>query len=130
MAMDITETVMELSSAYGVSGEENSAAALAIEKLKDFTDDCCIKNGNVVGNFGTRTKDRPHVLLDAHIDQVGLIVTEICESGFLGISNVGGIDRRLLPAQRVKIHGRQLLDGVISSIKGRGKSRGDNRLFR
>ena len=114
--MDITKTVMELSAAYGVSGEENSAADLALNKLREYTSDCYIKSGNVVGNFGTRKEGVPHILLDAHIDQVGLIVTSICDSGFLSVSNVGGIDRRLLPAQRVKVHGKKVIDGVVCSV--------------
>ncbi|MGN0621672.1 MAG: M42 family peptidase, partial [Porcipelethomonas sp.] len=53
---------------------------------------------------------------DAHIDQVGLIVTDITDEGFVKISNVGGIDRRLLPAQRVVIHGKKDVSAVISSV--------------
>ena len=116
MAMDMTQTLFKLSSAYGVSGEEDNAANTALDMLKAYTSDCFIKNGNVIGNFGERKEGVPHLLLDAHIDQVGLIVTGINDSGFLSISNVGGIDRRLLPAQRVKVHGRQVIDGVVCSI--------------
>ena len=83
--------------------------------LKNYTDDCFIKNGNVIGNFGNRKNGTPHILIDAHIDQVGLIVTNIYESGFIGFSNVGGIDRRLLPAQQVCIHGKKKLAGVVCS---------------
>ncbi len=114
--MDLKKIVLELSGLAGVSGEEDSAAQYALDLLKNYTDDCCIKNGNVVAHFGSRSEERPHILLDAHIDQVGLIVTDICKSGFLSISNVGGIDRRLLPAQRVCIHGKEKLAGVICSV--------------
>ena len=114
--MDITKTLFELSSAYGVSGEEGTAADTALKMLRGYTDDCFIKNGNVIGNFGERKEGVPHVLLDAHIDQVGLVVTYINDSGFLSISNVGGIDRRLLPAQRVKVHGKKVIDGVVCSV--------------
>lgn len=113
--MDLKKTILELSAVCGVSGEEDSACAYALEKLKKYTDDAYIKNGNVIGNFGSRKEGVPHILLDAHIDQVGLIVTHIYESGFLGISNIGGIDRRLLPAQQVVIHGKERLTGVICS---------------
>ena len=114
--MDITKTLFELSSAYGVSGEEGTAADTALKMLREYTSDCYIKNGNVVGNFGKRKEGVPHILLDAHIDQVGLIVTYINDSGFLSISNVGGIDRRLLPAQRVKVHGKKVINGVVCSV--------------
>ncbi len=80
---------------------------MLLKYLKNYTDNCYIKNGNVIGNFGNRKNGTPHILIDAHIDQVGLIVTNIYESGFIGFSNVGGIDRRLLPAQQVCIHGKK-----------------------
>ena len=115
MSLELKNVIFDLSSADGVSGEESCAAQYALKYLKNYTDDCFIKNGNVIGNFGNRKNSTPHILIDAHIDQVGLIVTNIYESGFIGFSNVGGIDRRLLPAQQVCIHGKKKLAGVVCS---------------
>ena len=112
MSLELKNVIFDLSSADGVSGEESCAAQYALKYLKNYTDDCFIKNGNVIGNFGNRKNGTPHILIDAHIDQVGLIVTNIYESGF---TNVGGIDRRLLPAQQVCIHGKKKLAGVVCS---------------
>lgn len=115
MSLELKNVIFDLSAADGVSGEESCAAQCALKYLKNYTDNCFIKNGNVIGNFGDRKKCTPHILIDAHIDQVGLIVTNIYESGFIGFSNVGGIDRRLLPAQQVCIHGKKKLAGVVCS---------------
>ena len=115
MSLELKNVIFDLSSADGVSGEESCAAQYALKYLKNYTDDCFIKNGNVIGNFGNRKNGTPHILIDAHIDQVGLIVTNIYESGFIGFSNVGGIDRRPLPAQQVCIHGKKKLAGVVCS---------------
>ena len=115
MSLELKNVIFDLSSADGVSGEESCAAQYALKYLTNYTDDCFIKNGNVIGNFGNRKNGTPHILIDAHIDQVGLIVTNIYESGFIGFSNVGGIDRRLLPAQQVCIHGKKKLAGVVCS---------------
>ena len=115
MSLELKNVIFDLSSADGVSGEESCAAQYALKYLKNYTDNCYIKNGNVIGNFGNRKNGTPHILIDAHIDQVGLIVTNIYESGFIGFSNVGGIDRRLLPAQQVCIHGKKKLAGVVCS---------------
>lgn len=115
MSLELKNVIFDLSSADGVSGEESCTAQYALKYLKNYTDNCFIKNGNVIGNFGDRKKCTPHILIDAHIDQVGLIVTNIYESGFIGFSNVGGIDRRLLPAQQVCIHGKKKLAGVVCS---------------
>ncbi|MDE6103070.1 MAG: M42 family peptidase, partial [Oscillospiraceae bacterium] len=115
MSLELKNVMFDLSAADGVSGEESCAAQCALKYLKNYTDNCFIKNGNVIGNFGDRKNGTPHILIDAHIDQVGLIVTNIYESGFVGFSNVGGIDRRLLPAQQVCIHGKKKLAGVVCS---------------
>ncbi len=113
--MDLEKTIMSLCLAKGVSGDESEAAELAISMLKEYTDDCYIKNGNVIGHFGAKGK-KPHVLIDAHIDQIGLVVTHITEEGFLKVSNCGGIDRRILAAQQVIVMGKVPVNGVICSV--------------
>ncbi|MCL2107333.1 MAG: M42 family peptidase, partial [Oscillospiraceae bacterium] len=54
-----------------------------------------------------------HILLDAHLDQVGLIVTSIEEDGFLRAAKCGGLDLRTLMAQEVTVHGAEALYGVV-----------------
>lgn len=124
--MDLKKTVMSLADAVGVSGDENSAAELALGYLKEFTDDCYIKNNSVFGNFGTREQGKPHVLIDAHIDQIGFVITYITDDGFLKISNCGGIDRRLLLAQQVVVLGKEKIKGVICSIPPHLEKSGDD----
>ena len=114
--MNLKQITMSLADAKGVSGDENEAAQLALSYLKEYTDDCCIKNGNVIGNFGVREDGKKHILIDAHIDQIGFVVSYITDDGFLKISNCGGIDRRLLLAQQVVVMGKKNIDGVICSI--------------
>ena len=114
--MDLKQVTMSLADAKGVSGDENEAAQLALSYLKNYTDDCFIRNGNVIGNFGERREGKKHILIDAHIDQIGFVVSYITDDGFLKISNCGGIDRRLLLAQQVTVMGKEKIDGVICSI--------------
>lgn len=114
--MDVKEILSKLSMADGVSGDEKNAAETALEMLRKYTDNCFIKNGNVYGIFGDNSRYENRIMIDAHIDQVGLIVTDITENGFVRFSNVGGIDRRLLPAQRVTIHGSRNIPGTVCSI--------------
>lgn len=114
--MDIKETVRTLSEAFGASGSESPAAELALKMLKEYCPDAEIKNGNVIGRFGSFIDGRQHLVLDAHIDQIGMIVTYITDDGFIKIGNLGGIDRRLLPAQPVVIHGKSDIKGVICSV--------------
>lgn len=114
--MNIKEKLFELTKAVGVAGDEYSASATACEMLKEYAKDAYIDDfGNVIGNIGVRTTDKPHILLDAHIDEIGMIVTYITDDGFLKVANCGGVDRRLLLAQQVTVFGKQAIKGVITS---------------
>ncbi len=104
----------ELCTVPGISGDESAIAELACQKLKVYCADACIKNGNVIGTLGN--PEGVHVMLDAHLDQVGLIVTSITEDGFLTVGNIGGLDRRWFPAQRVCIHGKEKIYGIIATM--------------
>lgn len=114
--MDIKKTVISLAEASGASGSEKCAAEIALNMLKEYCPDAKIKNGNVIGCFGTHKEGLPLLVLDAHIDQVGFIVTYITDEGFVKVGNIGGIDRRLLPAQPVVIYGKRDIKGVICSV--------------
>ena len=114
--MDIYETIKALCEVSGASGDESPAAELALSMLKKYCGDAEIISGCVIGRYGTHRPDRLTIVLDAHIDQIGMIVTCITDDGFLKVGNVGGIDRRLLPAQPVIIHGKKDIPGVICSV--------------
>lgn len=113
--MDIKETLLTLSSAVGVSGEEKNASTLALGMLKNYTDNAyCDDFGNVIGYIDNDAKKT--ILLDAHIDEIGLIVSYIDDKGFIKVGNCGGVDRRLLLAQTVTIYGTKAIKGVISTL--------------
>ncbi|MBO5343732.1 MAG: M20/M25/M40 family metallo-hydrolase [Ruminococcus sp.] len=114
--MEIKERIAALSEVCGASGDETHAAELALGMLREFCPDAAIINGNVVGKFGTHRDGLPSLVLDAHIDQIGMCVTYITDGGFIKVGNLGGIDRRLLPAQQVVIHGKRDIRGVICSV--------------
>ena len=56
------------------------------------------------------------IVLDAHLDTVGFMVTAVHDDGFLSICPIGGIDTRILPAQEVCVYGKKEVYGVITSI--------------
>lgn len=114
--MDLTETIFELSRMGGASGQEGSVAGFLAEKLREYTDNVRIKNGSVIAEMGTLDENAPKIVLDAHTDRIGFIVTSVCGDGFLKVHNLGGIDIRILSAQRVIIHGKKDVKGVICSI--------------
>ncbi len=113
--MEIEQIITALADSNGVSGDEKEAAELALSYLKRYTDDCEIKNNNVIGHLGIKGS-KPHILIDAHIDRIGLVVTYITEDGFLKVSGCGGIDRRLLFAQQVTVLGKKPVSGIICSM--------------
>ncbi len=113
--MDIIDTLFRLCSLDGVSGDEARAAETAVDMLKNYTDDCgADRFGNVFARIGSFDGDKPTLLLDAHIDRVGLIVNYITEDGFIKASPCGGADRRVLSAQTVTVCGREKIKGVVS----------------
>ena len=114
--MELKDMIFRLSEASGASGSESAAAELALSMLREYCPDGEIRSGNVIGTFGANAGDKPLLVLDAHIDQIGFIVTDITDEGFIKFDKLGGIDRRLLPAQPVIVHGNRDIPGVICSM--------------
>lgn len=106
------ELLKELTQTVGVSGEEKNIVTLLTKILEPYgsvTVDCM---NNVFCTFG----EGYHFLLDAHLDEIGLIVTEITEDGFIKFDKCGGIDTRSLPAMEVSVWGKDEVKGVISTL--------------
>ena len=116
--MDFRATIARLSEPPGVSGYEQRAAECAAELLTPFCD--TVKTLPLFAVAGTRyaaVSGAPRVLLDAHIDQIGFIVTGHAGHGFLRFTTCGGFDPRVLPAKEVLIHAKEgLLHGVIACL--------------
>lgn len=93
--MNIQELIFNLCTARGVSGDENAAASVAEQYLAAFAETSVDCNGNVIAVCGNPSAEKT-ILLDAHLDQIGLIVTDINENGFVKVAACGGIDVRTL----------------------------------
>ena len=93
--MNIQELIFNLCTARGVSGDENAAASVAERYLAAFAETSVDRNGNVIAVCGNPSAEKT-ILLDAHLDQIGLIVTDINENGFVKVAACGGIDVRTL----------------------------------
>lgn len=115
--MNLHQILKALSEPAGVSGNEASAGEAALGLLKNYCQDAYIDDmGSVIGTLTSSDENAPHILLDAHLDQVGFIVTAITDDGFVKVGNVGGLDMRIMPAQNVLLHGSKTICGVIASI--------------
>lgn len=109
--MDIKNIISLLTEGEGVSGNEHTLKN-AEELLKNYADVKRDSIGNIIGTFG---KGDYHIMLDAHLDRIGLIVTAIDETGFLRVDKCGGCDARVLCAATVTIWGKKPIFGVITS---------------
>ena len=119
------DLIENLASATGVSGDEGDAVIVAEKELARFGKTYTNTLGSLMCEVLPHWKGKKHILLDAHIDEIGFIVTGIDDKGFLKIDKVGGIDRRMLLASEVVVHGKEDLFGVIScSGKGDGGKSG------
>ncbi len=107
--MKLKENLIALSNAVGI-GCIDDAALIAADELSKYA--VTTKNGlNIIGEL--KGKSDYTLLLEAHIDEVGFIVTDVDEQGFLTVKNCGGIDLRALPARVVTIHGKREVTGVF-----------------
>lgn len=114
--MDTFEILQKLCPAFGVSGDEQEAAEAALSLLAPYGDGSFDnKTGNAVFRRKGFDPEKKTVLLDAHIDEIGFVVTYITDDGFLKVAPVGGVDRRMLLASEVVVFGRERVRGVITS---------------
>lgn len=110
--MNTLDLLKKLTSVYAVSGREEQMKNALFELLKDIGEVSADDMGNVYCTFG----EGYHFLLDAHIDEIGFIVKAVSDDGFVKVSNVGGVDRRMLLGSEVTVHGKEDLRGVISTL--------------
>ncbi len=110
--MDLKRLCFDLAKKSGTSGDEKEAALFAKSELEKYMDAEIDILGNVKGTYGN---GKSHILLDAHIDQIGLVVRGIDDKGFLLVDRVGGPDERILIGSEVTVHGKYELFGVICS---------------
>lgn len=101
--MDMQESLAALCLGSGPSGREGEVSRQAMELLRPLVDEVWTDRfGNVVGLRRCGKPNAKRVLLDAHLDEVGLLITG-AKDGFLRFRSVGGIDPRMLPNREVTI---------------------------
>lgn len=98
----------------GAPGFEKRIRELVLNEIKDLVDEVEIDNmGNVYAiKRGTGSKK---VMIGAHMDEIGFMVTHIDDNGFIRFHTLGGFDPKTLTAQRVIIHGKKDIIGVMAS---------------
>jgi endoglucanase len=101
----------------GPPGFEKRVRGFVINQVTPLVDEVKVDNlGNVIAiKKGVRNPDGKRVMIAAHMDEIGFIVTHIDENGFLRFHTLGGFDPKTLTAQRVIVHGKKDLVGVMGS---------------
>ena len=97
----------------GLSGNEGEVARFIAEAFRPYCDEVTIDPLNSV--IGHIRGNGPKVMLCAHLDEIGLMVSDIEKDGSLRMRSVGGVDPRILPGMRVTVYGRERLMGVIGA---------------
>ena len=109
----ISEKLEKLTKLGGVSSDEWTFSQFLLSELSKLADDCIIdKYGNALGRINSSEPAAPTLLLDAHMDRIGLVITNIEADGRLKFETVGGIDLRILPYKTVLI-GEGKIEGMI-----------------
>jgi endoglucanase len=111
---EMRDFLIESISTPGLSGYEAPIRSTICETWESFVDELSTsKLGSLHGLIqGTGKEPRNKILLAAHMDSIGLMVTDIQEE-FIKITEIGGIDPRVLPGQLVTIHGSVDIPGVV-----------------
>lgn len=137
--VNLARHLHELIERSSITGRERPLATWLLEAWSDVVDEATVdRMGSYIGlkrgaHSNARLADLPYpgpekqepnyrhpglpkILIAAHIDSIGLMVTKIEKGGFLRVTNVGGVDRRLLQAQEVEVHGaKRVVPGLVGS---------------
>ncbi len=116
------ELLSELCRTPGGPGREERVREVVIRELEPLVDTIQVdRMGNVIASRSPRGRTAPkkgeprRLMLSAHMDEISLMVSHIEDDGFLRFTTLGGFDPKTLSAQRVIVHGRKDLIGLIGS---------------
>lgn len=124
--LEIKKALETLCGAGAPSGFETPAAELASELLRPLVDEVSIDRlGNVIGVRRCGKPGAKRLLLDAHLDEIGLIVIGI-EDGFLRFRAIGGVDPRMLPDRELTVLTEPPIFGLVACLAPHVQKPGDS----
>ena len=110
-----TPLLKKICETAGAPGFEDRVRELVIKEVSPFVDSIDIDNmGNVITLIKGKDRNKS-VMIGAHMDEIGFIVTHIDNNGFLKFHPLGGFDPKTLTSQRVIVHGKKDIIGVMGS---------------
>ena len=114
MAID-TKHLAKICEVPGPPGFENRIRNLVLDEVRELADEVRV---DAIGNVAALKKgksSKKKAMAAAHMDEIGFIVTHVDNDGFLSFNPLGGFDPKTLTSQRVIVHGREDLPGVMGS---------------
>ena len=125
--MNLKETILSLCGLMSVSGNEKVASDELEAIVGSVFDEHRVDPmGNHLFIKKCGRENAPKILLDTHFDEIGMMVTGIKEGGFVTVTNVGGVDTRILQAGEVIIYGKEKVYGVFTSTPPHFRKPGDS----
>ena len=123
------ELIEKLCSLFGPSGCEDAVSDFIAAQCKDLCDELKLDRlGNLITKIECGKKNAARLMVSAHMDEVGFMVNEITDDGYLKFDTVGGIDDKIISGKRVLIGDESSqINGVISSLAIHHKKREDRR---
>jgi putative aminopeptidase FrvX len=116
---NIVEELEYLTSIPAVSGMEDRMISEMVARFHEFTNEVDVDRlGNVTATFHERNEGEPSLLIFAHIDEVGLMVTKIEPTGYLRFDRIGGVPEKTLRGTLVDVHsidGKASLTGFVGT---------------
>ncbi len=114
--MELEKLIVSMASLMSVTSNEGYDAD-ELEGLigEEFDESFRDKLGNRFFVKRCGRENAPRILIDSHMDEIGLMVTDIMDGGFLSVAAVGGVDPRILQASDVFIYGKEKIFGVVGS---------------
>lgn len=111
----LRDTLAKLSELHGVSGVEDEVREFIIKEIKPCCDEVTVNStGSIIAFKKGKNTPENKLMICAHMDEVGLIVTDVAENGLLKFATVGGIDACVLCGTPVLV-GEDRLPGVIGA---------------
>lgn len=112
------ELIKKLSLAFGPSGMEDEVREIILEEIKDYADATTLDAlGNIIVRIDCQKPNAPTLMLSAHMDEIGMMITHVEDCGVLRFAEIGGMNTSILSGKRVTVYGHdeKKIRGVIAS---------------
>ena len=132
-SVNLKKLIKKLSDMRGISGFEYRISGEIKKLLEKYCDEAYTDNlGSIIAIKRCGKRNAKKVMIEAHCDEIGLMVKDIDDRGFITVVNVGGVDPRILPSSEVIIHAKRDLKGVVGAkpphLQDKGESEKSSKL--